>query len=285
MQPHQTSKISEHLLPSSMSNAHLLYSGVESSSCGKKTNIDDKPLVSAIVATYNRFDYLMNTIDSIKSQTYSNIELIVVNDKSTQPEYYSYDWEKAGVKILHLDKSSKEVIGYPVPGGFQRNAGMKISKGKFIAFCDDDDIWLPNKIELQLQAMNKTGCKMCATEALRGNGVYDPSKKYRLYNKEVFYKTLFKIYENTPFNFSHHGDQLPDVWTEAFFAKHNCAICSGVMLHRDIYESVGDFVPMKAADDYQYWRRAIKKTCCCYVFEPCVYYDAGHGGGINYSWT
>jgi glycosyltransferase involved in cell wall biosynthesis len=47
--------------------------------------------VSVIVPTYNRFNYLMNTIESIKKQTYKNLEIILVNDKSTQEEYYNYD--------------------------------------------------------------------------------------------------------------------------------------------------------------------------------------------------
>ena len=113
--------------------------------------------VSVIIPTYNRFQYLLNTIKSVKGQTYSNIEIIVVNDRSTQNEYYDYDWEKNNITIIHLAKNSKEVFGYACAGGYQRNFGIKISTGKYIAFCDDDDIWFPNKIELQIKAMKKNG--------------------------------------------------------------------------------------------------------------------------------
>ena len=68
--------------------------------------------VSIIIPTYNRFQYLMNTIDSIKKQTYNDIEIIVVNDRSTQKEYYIYDWITNNVKILHLEKNSKDIFGY-----------------------------------------------------------------------------------------------------------------------------------------------------------------------------
>lgn len=48
--------------------------------------------VSVVIPSFNRFLYLLNTIESIKKQTYNNIEIIVVNDCSTQKEYYEYDW-------------------------------------------------------------------------------------------------------------------------------------------------------------------------------------------------
>ena len=60
--------------------------------------------VSIIIATFNRFEYLMNTIKSAKKQTYKNTEIIVVNDCSNQKEYYEYDWSGNGVIIIHLEK-------------------------------------------------------------------------------------------------------------------------------------------------------------------------------------
>ena len=62
--------------------------------------------VSVIVPTYNRFKYVLNTIESVKNQTYKNIEIIVVNDCSTVEDYYKYSWD--GVKIIHLQENSKK---------------------------------------------------------------------------------------------------------------------------------------------------------------------------------
>lgn len=248
-------------------------------------SVKEEPLVTSIIATYNRFNYLLNTINSIKSQTYKNLEIIVINDKSTEEQYYSFDWNKFGVNIIHLDPSSKEVVGYPVPGGFQRNFGMKAAKGSLFAFCDDDDIWLPNKISEQVLAMQSTNCKMSCTDGFRGSGVYDPNKSYRLYNKEVFFENLKNKYANTPHDFSLHQNTFPSIWNEDFFNIHNSAICSSVMIHKSIFETVGDFTPMKAADDYEYWKRVIKHTDCVYIDKPLMYYDSGHAGGINYSWS
>ena len=58
--------------------------------------------VSVIIPTYNRFKYLLNTINSIREQTYKNIEIIVVNDKSPQQEYYTHDW--SGIVFINLEK-------------------------------------------------------------------------------------------------------------------------------------------------------------------------------------
>ena len=69
--------------------------------------------VSVIIPTFNRFKYLLKTIESVKNQTYTNIEIIVINDCSTEKEYYDYDWEKEGIIIIHLPENSKKKFGYP----------------------------------------------------------------------------------------------------------------------------------------------------------------------------
>ena len=59
--------------------------------------------VSVVIATYNRLHLLLNTIRSVKEQTYTNIEIIVVNDCSTEKEYYEYDWKANNIIIIHLE--------------------------------------------------------------------------------------------------------------------------------------------------------------------------------------
>ena len=141
--------------------------------------------VSVIIPTFNRFKYLMNFIESVKKQTYNNLEIIVVNDRSTQKEYYDYDWNANNIIIIHLEQNSKQKFGYAC-AGYVRNKGIEKSTGKYIAFCDDDDIWFPKKIELQINAMKKSGCKMSSTDGLFGIGVYDINKNYKKYIAEAF---------------------------------------------------------------------------------------------------
>ena len=64
---------------------------------------------------------------------------------------------------------------------------MESSKGDYFAFCDDDDIWLPKKLEIQIPSMIKNNCKMSCTDGYRGKGSYDPKNKYRLYKCNGFF--------------------------------------------------------------------------------------------------
>ena len=114
--------------------------------------------VSVVIPTFNRFKSLLRAIGSVKKQTYDNIEIIVVNDRSTQREYYEYDFP--GVTIVHLDKGAIERHGRPMPGCYPRNVGLKIATGKYIAFLDDDDLWLSHKIQFQIAAMKINNCEM-----------------------------------------------------------------------------------------------------------------------------
>lgn len=70
--------------------------------------MNNNDLVSVIIPSYNRFKYLLKTIESVKKQTYDNIEIIVINDKSTQKEYYNYDWNANNITIINLDENSKK---------------------------------------------------------------------------------------------------------------------------------------------------------------------------------
>ena len=236
--------------------------------------------VSVIIPTYNRFNYLLNTIKSVKEQTYKNLEIIVVNDRSTQEEYYNYDWSGNGIIIIHLDKNSKDTFGFACPGGYQRNFGIKKSTGKYIAFCDDDDIWFTKKLELQINAMEKSGCKMSSTDGLIGNGIYDKNKKYKKYLTEHYYNTLQNIYRRRNSNLLEN--RFPEIWTLDFLKIHNCMICSSVIIDKEIINKVGDFIVARRSEDYEYWLRALQYTNSIYVTDMCFYYDSGHGGGQNY---
>ena len=251
--------------------------------------------VSVIIPTFNRFKYLMNTIESVKKQTYNNLEIIVVNDRSTQKEYYDYDWNADNIIIIHLEQNSKQKFGYAC-AGYVRNKGIEISTGKYIAFCDDDDIWLPKKIELQISKMKKSGCKMSSTDGIIGNGVYDENKKYKKYNAEHYFDTLYRIYEpkkniilsNIPIlkniirkrNMLENG--FPKIWTLEFLKIHNCVICSSVLMEKNILDKINNFKNLKYAEDYDCWLRALEYTNSVYVDNVCFYYDDWHGDGQNY---
>ena len=156
----------------------------------------DKPKVSVIIPSYNRFDYLINAINSVKNQTYKNLEIIVINDGSEQKEYYDYNFDDK-IKIVHLKENQKKIHGFG-PGSI-RNFGVSEASGDYLAFLDDDDIWLKNKIELQIKQMQDNKVKMSSTEGFFGYGTYNQNNKYPLYNKEHYFKDLKYIYRKTKY--------------------------------------------------------------------------------------
>ncbi len=101
-------------------------------------------MVSAIITTHNRCNLLNRAIQSVLNQTYKNLELIVVADGCT-------DGTDSLMKKYESEKRIRYIRYSPAKGGnYARNNGIQNSHGEFIAFLDDDDEWLPEKLELQV---------------------------------------------------------------------------------------------------------------------------------------
>jgi len=112
-------------------------------------------LVSVIIPTYKRSNYILRAINSILNQTYKNIEIIVIDDNEADDEF-----SKITQNVLKKLIDSKKIIyiKHVTNKGISaaRNTGIKIASGDYIAFLDDDDEFLPKKIELQLNIFNKS---------------------------------------------------------------------------------------------------------------------------------
>lgn len=109
--------------------------------------IKDAPLVSIIIIAYNEERYISTAIESVLNQTYENIELIVVDDGSTD----------GTVSIARQYEPKVRVISQKNSGGCSapRNTGLNMAAGTYIGFLDADDFYLPEKIEHQLAAFSK----------------------------------------------------------------------------------------------------------------------------------
>lgn len=110
----------------------------------------NKPIVSVITPVYNAEKYIENTINSVRNQTYTDFEMILIDDCSTDN---SREVIENLIKIddriryILLDQNSGAAVA--------RNAGIEAARGRYISFLDSDDVWRPNKLEKQLNFMKK----------------------------------------------------------------------------------------------------------------------------------
>jgi glycosyltransferase involved in cell wall biosynthesis len=105
-----------------------------------------QPLVTVIIPTYNREQYISEAIDSVLAQTYSNIELIIVDDGSTDNTIERL--QTYGPKLRYIQQENGGI-------GAARNAGIAQATGEFLAFLDSDDCWTPDKLTLQIAAFDQ----------------------------------------------------------------------------------------------------------------------------------
>lgn len=141
------------------------------------------PLVSVLIPTYNRPEQLVNAIRSVQAQTYENIEMIVVNDCGTDVGNIveSMNEEKNITYCRHAVNSGLAAA---------RNTAIKLSKGKYIAYLDDDDVFYPNHVETLASFLMNSGHKVAYTNAVRAYQI-KMDGKYVTTRKELSYTSEF----------------------------------------------------------------------------------------------
>ncbi|MCG2460958.1 glycosyltransferase [Flavobacteriaceae bacterium F89] len=146
-------------------------------------------LVSVITPVHNSEKFIVQCIESVISQTYSNWEHILIDDCSTDGSrdiILSYVEQDPRIKLFKLDKNSG--------AGVARNTGIELAKGKYIAFLDSDDLWYPKKLEEQLAFMVRNSFFFTFTsyDMVDENG--QRLKKIVRTKQEVSYKSA--LYKN-----------------------------------------------------------------------------------------
>ncbi len=124
---------------------------------GRELAHNGNGLCSVIMPVHNSAAYVASSIESVLRQTYTNLDLVIINDASTDDslKIIQESTKHCGIRV--------KVISFPENRGVAaaRNKGLEQAAGEYIAFLDSDDIWHPEKIMLQTEALRKTGRDLC----------------------------------------------------------------------------------------------------------------------------
>lgn len=111
-------------------------------------------LVSVVITTYNRKQLLLETLNSVKSQSWKALEIVVVDDGSGERTFTDDEAKSLGIRYFYITNSGQSAA---------RNYGVAQAQGKYVAFLDDDDLWLPHRIERQMAEIMR-GAKWVACD-------------------------------------------------------------------------------------------------------------------------
>lgn len=144
-------------------------------------------LVSVITPVYACEKYISETIDSVRSQTYTSWEMILVDDCTPDESakiIEKYQAQDSRIKYIKLPHNSGAAVA--------RNTALEIAKGRYIAYLDADDIWMPNKLERQLAFMKEhdAGFSCCDYEKIEDDGT--PLNKIVHMPKTITYEQLLR---------------------------------------------------------------------------------------------
>lgn len=136
---------------------------------GDKSAMESMGKVSIITPLYNCENFISSTIESVLRQTYTDWEMIIIDDKSTDSSLQKakvYAQQDDRIKVIEMKENSGAAIA--------RNTGIEKSNGKYIAFLDSDDLWLPKKLENQVKFMsdNEIAFSYTAYKKINEDGTY-----------------------------------------------------------------------------------------------------------------
>jgi glycosyltransferase involved in cell wall biosynthesis len=209
-----------------------------------------QPMVSVVIPTYNRRSTLCEAIESVLCQSYRDFELIVVDDGSEDGTAERLKEYESGVRLFSQPRRGVAAA---------RNAGVKNSTGKYLAFLDSDDLWKPKKLEYQVGFMEShPEAKICQTEEIwirRGVRV-NPKEKHRKPSGDIFQASL-------------------DL----------CLVSpSAVMMTRELFDGLGGFdESFPVCEDYELWLRISAKTPILLLPKALVVKRGGHADQLSRS--
>ncbi|HME54290.1 MAG TPA: glycosyltransferase family A protein [Candidatus Lokiarchaeia archaeon] len=183
-------------------------------------------LISVIIPTFNRANLIPLTIKSVLNQTYSNLEILVIDDGSTD------DTERIVKSIKDERIRYYKIVhkGFPAPA---RNRGITEAHGEYIAMLDSDDLWVPRKLELQIKPLQSNpNLVLISTNFQRYPGGTKPELKLRK-NTTITFKKLISF---------------------------NIIVNSSVLFRKNIVDKIGfldEGSELKSVEDFDYWLRIL----------------------------
>jgi glycosyltransferase involved in cell wall biosynthesis len=204
-------------------------------------------MISVIIPSYNRYDLLLNAIESVRNQTFKDIEIIVIDDCSSDDRYVNLQ-SIPDIKYFKMIKRT----GLPSK---VRNHGILQSNGEWIAFLDDDDTWVETKLEEQYKMTNK----------------YDFICTDSFYENVILRKVReLHIWENS--NPTNTNELNLDI-----IKRHNLIINSSVLIKKTILEEIG-YIPenkeYRAIEDHITWIKILEKGYVCFFVDlPLMNYN------------
>ena len=196
-------------------------------------------LVSVVIPAYNSQRYIPSCIDSVLNQSYDKIEVIIVDDGSTD--------DTINIISAYKDDRIKLFTQHNAGAAVARNYGVSNATGSWIAFVDSDDIWFPDKLEKQM--------KQCANKVWSHTDLY--------YLGDVYPENT----RATDFTQKHSGNIFEPLLVE------NSIGTSSVVIKKGVFEEFGGFNSgYRALQDWDFWLRVASKYEVCYCDEALVYY-------------
>ena len=202
------------------------------------------PKVSVIIPTYNRLPMLKEAVDSVLAQDFEDMELIVVDDGSTDET--AEEMKRYGGRVKLIQNSENKGVSAA------RNKGILHARGKYIAFLDSDDLWVKGKLKIQVSFLDDNPhYPVCHTDEIwirRGKRV-NPMLKHAKYSGWIFEKCL-------PL----------------------CIISpSSVMMKRTLFSKVGLFdEALPVCEDYDFWLRVSARFPIFFIDRKLIIKRGGH---------
>jgi len=213
--------------------------------------LSENPEVSIILPTHNRSHLLVRSVGSVLSQTFQNYELIVISDGST---------DNTDQIILNFHDSRIIYLKHETSKGASaaRNTGIHKSKGKYIAFLDDDDEWVSNKLSMQIPVIRNSDPKV---------GLVYTWSKYFNNNNEII---------------QYHKPVLKGNVFLHMLEKQAIGSCPSIIIKRCIIDDIGLFdISLPRGNDGDYWRRISYKFEVDFVPRFLVNVYVGHTDRIS----